>query len=289
MRNPAMVALIALVVVLLGATGILFQKYRTANASYFQSQAAEAETRNRYGRAINEIATIQDSLNTIVLGDEAAKLLPSQLSSEQRLTASQSDAAMERIAVLKAGIERTKVKIEELDEKLKAAGVKAAGLQKMVTNLKKSVTEKETEIASLTTRVQSLETQVTGLTAEVQENENTIQVQGATIEEKRADLATVYYMVGSKKDLTEAGVVAASGGVLGMGKTLEPTGKNDQTMFTPVDTDYQTTIRIPSEKVEILSAQPAGSYELVVEGNETVLHITNPEEFRKVKHLLIMT
>ena len=289
MKNPAQVALIALVVVLLGATGILFQKYRTASASYVQSQASEAETRNRYGRAINEIASIQDSLNAIVLGDEAAKLEPSQLNSEQRLTASQSDAAMERIAVLKAGIERTKVKIEELDAKLKAAGVKAAGLQKMVTNLKKTVADKESEVAMLTTRVQSLETQDTGLTAEVQENENTIQVQGATIEEKRSDLATVYYMVGTKKDLTSAGVVAASGGVLGLGKTLEPTGKIDQTMFTPVDTDYQTTIRIPSEKVEVLSAQAAGSYELVVEGTETVLHITNPEEFRKVKHLLIMT
>ncbi len=289
MKNPAQVALIALVVVLLGATGILFQRYRTASTNYVEAQASEAETRNRYGRAINEIAMIQDSLNAIVLSDEEAKLHPSQLSAEQKLTASQGDEVMERIAELKAGIERTKVRIQELDTRLKASGVKVAGLQKMVANLKKNVAQKESEIAALTAQVQSLETQVSGLTAEVQENENTIQVQGATIEEKRSELATVYYMVGTKKDLTTAGVVAPSGGVLGIGKTLEPTGKVDQTLFTPLDTDYQTTIRIPAEKVEILSAQPVTSYEVVVEGNETVIHIVNPEEFRKVKHLLIMT
>jgi hypothetical protein len=114
-------------------------------------------------------------------------------------------------------------------------------------------------------------------------------VQGQTIEQKRSELATIYYAVGTKKDLTTAGMVVATGGLLGMGKTLEPTGKVEPSLLTPIDTDYQTSIRIPAPKVEVLSAQPSDSYELAVEGEETVLRILKPEDFRKVKHLLIMT
>jgi uncharacterized protein YoxC len=289
MRKPALVALIAVVVLLLGATGVLFQKYQRASNDFAQLQASEVETRNRYGQAINEIAVIQDSLNAIVLGDEAARLQPSELNSEQQLSNVKGDAALERIALLKAGIERTKEKIEILDANLKQSNVKISGLTKMVNNLKKNVAAKEAEVNELVAKVQTLETQVTGLTAEVQENETTIQAQGTTIEEKRSEIATVYYVVGSKKELTESGMVASTGGLLGIGKTLEPTGNANQAMLTPLDTDYQTTIRIPSEKVEILSAQPSDSYELAVEEGETVLRILKPEEFRKVKHLLIMT
>ena len=49
-------------------------------------------------------------------------------------------------------------------------------------------------------------------------------------------------------------------------------------------------IRLPAtHRVLILSAQPASSYTLRITGkDEMELQITNPNEFRKVKHLVIV-
>jgi peptidoglycan hydrolase CwlO-like protein len=276
MRKSVGFALAAVCVLLLGITAQVYSKYRQTSAEYAQMKTDEENTRIRYGQAINEIASIQDSLNTIVLGEEAARLIPSQLQSELRLSETRGDEALARIAVIKAGIERTKGRIQELDTNLKKNGVKIAGLEKMITRLRKNVAEKEEQVAQLTTQVQALETQVTGLTADV--------------EDKRRELGTIFYAMGTKKDLTTSGVVVAKGGVLGIGKTLEPSGQINETVFTPLDTDQQTVILIPSDKAQVVSAQPVSSYVLTPLGEDQMeLRIVDPVEFRKVKHLVIVT
>jgi chromosome segregation ATPase len=289
MSKPIQFVLIAGVVLLAGAAAFLYQRVQKTSAEYATLQADEQAMRNRYGNAINEIAMIQDSLNAIVLGDEGARALAVQLDAEQKLSQTQGDEALARIAVLKAGIERTKDRIEELDARLKKSGVKVAGLERMVANLKASVEEREAMVAQLNTQVSDLQTQVTGLTADVEAKQQTIDTQVATLEDRRREIGTIYYTIGSKKDLSEAGLVIAKGGVLGMGKTLEASGKTDTQYFTAIDTDQETVIRIPSAKAQVVSDQPPSSYELSVVGETTELRILNPDTFRTVKHVVIMT
>jgi hypothetical protein len=277
MRRSHWFAFAAILILAVGAVTMIYVKYRKSEAAYAQLHSDEENTRLRYGRAINEIAAIQDSLNTIVLGEqEAGSLVPSQLRSEMELSETKGDQALERVAVLKAGIERTKVRIEELDQTLKDNGVKIAGLEKMLTSLRRSVARKEAEIARLNYAVDTLETRVTGLTADV--------------EDKRQELGTIFYAMGTKKDLTQSGVVVASGGVLGLGKTLEPSKQINESAFIALDTDQETIISIPAKKAQVVSAQPAASYQLTSIGeNQMELRILDPKEFRKVKHLVIVT
>jgi len=270
--------LLAAFIVLLsiGAATIIYSKYRKSEAAYAQLQSDEEKTRLRYGQAINDIATIQDSLNAIVLGEQEARLIPSELQSEMRLSDRHGDEALARIAVLKAGIERTKSRIEELDQTLKNNGVKIAGLQRMIDRLRGNVVQKEAEIARLSTTVDTLETRVTGLTADV--------------EDKRRELGTIFYVMGSKKDLTQSGVVVAKGGVLGVGKTLEPAKQINESSFVALDTDQETVISIPAKKAQVVSAQPVASYVLTpTADNQLELRIIDPKEFRKIKHLVIVT
>jgi peptidoglycan hydrolase CwlO-like protein len=286
MRNPIVWILGAAIVVLLGATTVFYQKLQTSTASYASLKTEEHEARIRYGEAINAIAAIQDSLDDIVVAGEDVKF-NNEYNNEARLTENQGDEILARISEIKAGIERSKVRIEELDARLKKSNMKVAGLEKMVANLKKDVAEKEAMVTELTAKVESLQGEVTGLTAQVQSNQETIQQNEAALEEKRRELGTIYYTIGSKKELTESGVVVAKGGVLGVGKTLKPTGQVTDG-FIPLDTDYQTVLHIPAKEAQVLSAQPATSYQMQTVGTELELRITNPEEFRKVKHLVII-
>jgi len=282
MRRTSVFALAFVTVLLVGTTIVFYSKYRKSEANYAQAAADEQSTRLRYDRAVSEVVMIQDSLNAIVLGENGTRLLPSQSLNELQPPETLHDQVLSRIAVLKAAVERTKERIAQLDAGLKKSGVKIAGLQKMIAGLRKSVSEKEEQVALLSTQVDTLQTRVAGLNTEVA-------VQQQDIAEKRLELATIFYAMGTKKELTKSGVVAAQGGVLGVGKTLKPSGAFVETAFTPLDTDQDNVIRIPADKDQVLSAQPVSSSTIPPVGKDLVeLRILDPKEFRKVKHLVIL-
>jgi hypothetical protein len=289
MRKPVVITLGALAALLLVGLGVLFVQYRGATAALATLRAEDEATRARYGEAIESIATIQDSLNAIVLGDSAVRLLPSGFETEAGLNGGRSDEVLDRISVIKAGIERTKTRIQELDAQLERSGVRVAGLERMIAGLRRDVARKESQVAFLEGRVDSLETQVAGLTTEVRQGRETISAQSQTIEEKRRELGTVFVAIGTKRELTTSGLVEPAGGFLGLGRTLRPSGTLDETLLTPVDTDVQTVVRIPAPRARVLSAQPTSSYALEPAGEELRLRILDPREFRKVRHLVILT
>lgn len=286
--KTGVIALAVLSALLLGGTALFYSKYQKSEANVAQMTAQQQETQMRYSQAIGEIATIQDSLDTIVLGE--APVIPGGTSSEMNLPATSREQVLSRIATLKAGLERTKERIQDLDARLKKSGIRIAGLQKMIGGLKKTVTEKEEEIAQLNGQVNSLNTQVSGLTTEVETKTQEIQTKDQQLTDKQHELATIFYTIGKKKELVKSGVVVAQGGVLGVGKTVKPTGKYDESSFTPLDTDQETVIRIPAKKAMVVSPQAPSSYTLTMTSPDVMeLHITDAKEFRKVKHLVIMT
>lgn len=289
MHRSAVFVLAFISVLLLGATVMSYTKYKQSAAQFAEATATENETRLRYDRAVSEIVAIQDSLNTIVLGSDANRFVPARPLDESQPPGTIHDTVLSRIATLKGAIERTKERIEELDSRLKKSGGQIVGLEKMIANLRRSVTEKETHIAQLTTQVDTLETRVAGLSTAVEDQQLELSLKQAEIATKRAEIATVYYALGTKKELTSSGVVVSKGGVLGFGKTLEPTGQFNEASFVALDTDQENVIRIPAEKVEVLSAQPVSSYVLQPVGKDTVeLRILDVEQFRKVKHIVIL-
>ncbi len=197
--------------------------------------------------------------------------------------------ALDRIAALRSGIEANKTRIVQLESSLKKCGVKTAGLERLIAGLKRTVADKEIEVAQLTSQVDSLHTTVNGLNQTVAEREDTLHTRDSQLEDRRHELATVYYVVGKKDELKKQGVIQSSGGVLGLGKTVLPAANPDPTVFTPLDTDASTTIRIPSKTARVISAQPLSSYEIVPSGeNESELRILKPLEFRKIKQVVIL-
>jgi uncharacterized coiled-coil protein SlyX len=283
MRKPVVIALALISLVFVGTTGAFYSKYKKSVESYAQLKSEDESTRSRYGAALTEIATIQDSLNAIVLGENGLRGVAAQSRAEVQMPPTVHDQVLERIAMLKGAIERTKDRIQMLDSRLKKNGIKIAGLEKMVAGLRSSVAEKEELIAQLSTQVDGLQTQVTGLSA-------TVEQKTQEVTDKQHELATVFYTIGTKKELTKSGIVESKGGVLGLGKTLKPSGTLNEAAFTPLDTDQENVIRIPSEKVQVLSAQPVSSYVLAQVGKDMVeLRIVDPKEFRKIKQVVILT
>lgn len=282
MRGVVLFVLVAVVVLLIGATAVLFRKYEKTAAEQTESQA-------RYTEAIDAIAEIQDSLFAIVPGDSGMTAPSADLQTEQSLTEPQTRQALDRIALINKSIGRTKDRIRELEGRIEKNGVRVAGLQRLITSLKQVVSEKESEVALLSGRVDSLQVQVVGLEGAVAQSQETIRARDEMLEQRRQELATVYLLVGTKKELSASGVIVSKGGFLGMGKSVQLTGNFDESRFSRLDTDHEKLVRAPGPKARVLSAQPTSSYELRLEGDQVELHILNAREFCKVKHLVIMT
>ncbi len=289
MRRPVQFALVAVVVLLAGTATVLFVQYRKAAVQYTMLKATEESTRSRYAQTIDAIAEIQDSLNAISIGDTTVQLFAQNLETEQRLTGPDGRDALDRIAILRASIIRNKQRIRQLESSLEHSGNRVTGLQRMVAGLKRTVAEKEQLVAALTGRVDTLQTRVTGLVAEVQEKQEDLRARDQTIEERRRELATVYVAVGTRRDLTAAGVIVARGGLLGLGKTIQPSGAFSEAAFRPLDTDQETVIPISAAKAQVVSAQAPAGYELRLLGDKLEPRILDPREFRKVRQLVIVT
>jgi len=289
MRKSVSIILGVAVVALLGASAYLYQRNHQTSEELAQSRAAEESSRGRYAQTIDAIAEIQDSLNAIAVGDANVQMMTNKLQSEKDLNSPNGRDALDRIATLRTSIQRNKERIRQLESSLNKSGLQMKGLKRMVASLKESINTKEAQVAELSTRVNDLSTQVTGLETTVQQNNEQIAQKDQSLEERRKELATVYYVVGDKKSLKDQGVIDAKGGVLGLGKTILPSGNVATSLLTPIDTDQQTVIPIEAPKAKVVTAQPATSYEMRLVEGKMELHILDPNEFRKVKQLVIVT
>lgn len=287
MRRTLPYALLAIALLLGGTAAYFYSQYTKSESSYVSMKATEQNTREQYAQTIDAIAEIQDSLNAITPGSE--RLQSSSLQSESGMTVPDRRQALERIALLRASIQRNKDRIDKLEHDLKRSGIKVNGLQKMVADLKQSTAEKEQQIATLTSQVNDLQTQVSGLTTQVAQTQDTVRARDESIADKQRELATVYYVADSKAALAKQGVIIAKGGLLGIGKTVYPTGRYDAAALKPLNTDEETTIELPTAKAQVLTPQPPSSYELRQVNGKMELHILSPAEFRKVRNLVIMT
>lgn len=284
-RRSVVIGLTLVSLVLLGAAAVSYSKYKKSEAAYQQATTDQENMRQRYDQAVNEIVAIQDSLNTIVLKENQAQ---GDIELQGQTV---HDKVLSRISTLKSSIARTKERIEQLDARLKHSGIRIASMKRMIDGLRQSAEYREEKIAELNEQVGNLRTRVTGLTYEIQGQQEVLAKNQQELAEKQRELATIYYTMGTKKELTKNGVVVPKGGVLGVGKSLEVSGLFEEKTFSPLNTDEENTIRIPAKKgkVEILSAQPPASYKLTTVGKDMVeLHILDRNEFRKVKHLVIL-
>lgn len=289
MKKIVFASLAAVVVVGLAAWVFTLDREKTTvEGQYTRAVASGDSLRSSFDLALSSIAEIQDSLTSILPSESSVLDMSNDVEKGGALTATRKDQVLRSISDLQGSIQRSKEMISALEQRLDEKDVKVAALQKIITGLKRTVSDREEMIASLNGRVESLQVEVTHLQTNVAEGQAQIESQRGVIEEKRREISTVYYLVDTNKNLKDAGVVKNSGGVIGIGKSAKLTGQFPSSLFSTLDTDMQTSFRVTGKKPVVLSGQSSTSYQIVpVSEALSEIRITNPEEFRKVRYLVI--
>ena len=186
-----------------------------------------------------------------------------------------------------------KAKIARLNNRANELGRKNTDLQAYITRLEERSAAQEAQIAELLTELENNKVVIKGLNKNVTELTASNQEKDQYIAQQLADANRAYFVVGSYSELKEAGIVAKSGGFIGIGRKQGTVADMNTERFTEIDRTKVTTITVNRKKAVVISQHPENSYELVAdEENSSVtayLRILNPTQFWKYTDYLVIS
>jgi len=243
----------------------------------------------------NEINALFDVLNEIESNLSEISSRYSQVSTLRQQNPERNRGQItDQLAGIEALLAKNKEKIASLNSKISSLGQENSKLQEFIDQLNKRVEDQEQQINNLMgelaiskNTIQELSENVSELTASNQEKDDYIAYQ--TEEANKA-----YYIVGTYSELKELGIVNKSGGFIGIGKKQQASENMDVSHFQTIDRTKVTTITVNQRKAQIISKHPEGSYELVMDENDskTVAYLTIKDVnafWRFTKYLVIST
>lgn len=195
------------------------------------------------------------------------------------------------IAAIDRLLQENKAKIASLQSaaaQLRKANLRIDGLEKMIRDMSAQLTEKKNEIAQLRENLTKMGVEVENLTEQVAVRSEQVENLSTEKVELENQLNTVYYIVGTEKELREAQIVNKQGFI---GRTLTVNKTNNLDSFTKADSRLLSEIPIGQKKVSVVTTHPEDSYELVMDADKVVLKllITDPVRFWESSKILIVS
>lgn len=265
-----------------------------------------AETENEQLKGdLRETLATQDSLlvlvNDISEGMSQIKDLEKIIATPGGLgaeSASRKEQIKNDMIVIQQALQERRQRLEELEKKLQSTSGENSTLKKTIQTLKTQIAEQQTEIATLTNqlasaniRIKELDSTIAGLNTTV-DSLNT-SVSAADAERARAEaealaaeneLNECFYAIGTNKELKAKKILEKKF----LGKTKVMKGDFDESYFTAGDKRTLTIIPTHSKKAKIMTGQPKDSYQIVDQGDQKVIKITNPAKFWQLSNFLVI-
>ena len=257
------------------------EKLKFANDSIAGVNSQQKEILDDLTETLVEVST---SLDSIAAGEGMLKNTGegNKLSRQQVLS---------NINAFKQMLAENREKLSEMEKKLSNQTGQVAKLGAVIKHLNNELNERENTILRLEGIISQKDATIQDLETEIEVHEATISQineenaqQRQQIAEQDASLNTVYYTVGSTKQLKERGLLSQKF----LGKKKVELGGINKSSFTQADKRTLSEIRIPSKSAQVMSGQTAG-YELQkIDKEHCVLKITNPSLFWNVSNVLII-
>ena len=244
----------------------------------------------------NEAATLNDSL-MLLMGDIYNGL--DSINMQEGLLYNIGNGETDRraqvrnnLSAIKARLAKNKSLLDQMERKLRDSGNQNSVMAKTIEQMKLRLEQQDEHIAQLENRLATANDSIVALNAEVEATQQQVQVQTEAKEaafnalnEADNQLNTVYYALGTNKELKENGLLEKK--FLGQTKVLK--GDVNENYFTKADKRTLTTIPTGAKKIKIWTNMPAGSYEEVKNDDNTItLKITNPTQFWNYTDYLII-
>ncbi|MCB5261595.1 MAG: hypothetical protein LHW64_07155 [Candidatus Cloacimonetes bacterium] len=287
MKNIQMI-----IIIILAVLAIVFGAiWMNASKKNKELNLNNEELKTLYESSTATIGEIQSSLQS--LDEDLSGQLFTQSEIPNLSPEDRHQRVIKSIANMREQIEADKKKIATLEAQLSGSRTQLKSVQQIVDRLKASIGEKETIMAELQDRLgimsETIEAERRLSEQEIASREQTIQEKKDALDEAAWNANVIYYTVGKRSDLKDRGVIDRKGGLLGIGKVTLVAKSLETEDFSEINLLETTEIRFPATKkgYSVLSNHVATTYSVSKDGGEYVFTVTDPQNFRKQKFLVI--
>ncbi len=228
---------------------------------------------------VNNLNEIQSNLDEIKARE---KMLSVQSEGGNKNT------AIADIKALDALIIKSNKEIADLHSRMKRMGIKNAGLETMVAHMTAQLSEKDSEIAALQDNLTKVNKSYADVTRQFNDTISVLQVQNTRIVNMTNTMNTVYYAVGTVKELKDNKVITKSGGFIGIGKSTALTPDKNTSYFTKTDLTKLSVIPLNAKFKKLLTTHPAESYKITGDKKADSLLITDASAFWSEDKFLVV-
>ena len=179
------------------------------------------------------------------------------------------------------------VSLQRTAAQLRKANLRIEGLEKTIADLQTRLGEKGEEIVALKEQLDRREAEVAELQERVEVQNERIEELASETSELQGRMNTVYYIVGSERELRNAQIIDKQG-FIGRTVTLAKGGNLD--CFTRADARLLEELPIGHKRVQVVTSHPEDSYRLVTGADKVVasLVILDPERFWESSRILVV-
>lgn len=249
-----------------------------------------AQTTADFNEMIQLMNDVEEGFRQI---KEAENYLVTQKDANGEVSLTTREQIKNDMTLVAETLQKNKERLDKLQKQLNQSKNQSAALQKTITRLQGEIAEKTEMITSLQeslakrdVRIAELDEAVTNLTGQVEHLATENEQQKEVLMTQDEELNTVYYALGTNKELKEQKIVEG-GGLFSSKKVMK--GDFNKNYFTTVDMRKLHDIPFDSKKAKLLTNHPEGTYELQKdnEGYLTLV-ITNPESFWSLSRYLVV-
>lgn len=211
-----------------------------------------------------------------------------------------------RLQTLRDYLARNAETIDELEERLARVPEELEQLRQTVAWLRIQNVRIETRAAEHLATIEGLQKQVRELTAQVEEQAEELEQRDEVIALQRSDLEegerqlesakhellSVYYVVGTRRELIDRGIVERATKTPLFGRRLRLSAQVESLshQFEKIRMDLASELPLPPGKgdVKLVPDRPPATYEVVSQGGARVLQIRALSEFWVSKYLAVV-
>lgn len=292
MRKVILFAAGAMMVIGLGSCVENSGKYKALQAQLDSLQ----NSYNVQGAELDEVfATINEIEQGLSSIRESESILAVQTADGIEIKEGSKEQLKSDVEAIKSAIKNYQDEIKKLenDKRLQSAQFKKrlSAMQKelkekseIIETISRQLEEKEAQIARQSKQIATLDETVSNLKDEVSTLSTEGQQLKAKVADQEAEIYSVYYIVGSKAELIEAGVMTRGG----LFKSSKVSYQAEKDAFVKIDLREISEINTNAGKAKVMSIHPKGTYAFVENDGEMVLNISDPEKFwQQTKYLVI--
>jgi predicted nucleic acid-binding Zn-ribbon protein len=282
--------------------GQVAQRIPADSSQFFRSQVEQLTTvgaaKDSLFRDLAETTKLLTDINTEVLKVSANRKALEPVAPGEGMATNERALVLKRIQDLTARLKSNESRLAASQKRLKQLTGESDSLRSTVASLQSTIDGLQAALESSKNTIATLEADLTGAKQQVATLSQEKSVLTDTVSAITSRENTVYYILGTRSELKERGIIKEEGGTRFLiftrtGEVLKPGDNLDPAAFTAVDRRNLSEIKFPdpAKEYQLVTMQNIAYSNIPLDAKGRVkgsLQITSPERFWGTARYLIL-